>query len=97
MSLGMIGRKAGMTRIFDSSGISVPVTVIALGPNIITQIKTLEKDGYEAVQISYGSKRESKLSKPLVGHYKKNSINPGEGLIEFRINQGELDNLKVGQ
>ena len=93
----MIGRKAGMTRIFDSSGISVPVTVIALGPNIITQIKTLEKDGYEAVQISYGSKRESKLSKPLVGHYKKNSINPGEGLIEFRINQGELDNLKVGQ
>jgi len=86
-----------MTRIFDSSGISVPVTVIALGPNIITQIKTLEKDGYEAVQISYGSKRESKLSKPLVGHYKKNSINPGEGLIEFRINQGELDNLKVGQ
>ena len=97
MSLGMIGRKAGMTRIFDSSGISVPVTVIALGPNIITQIKTLEKDGYEAVQISYGSKRESKLSKPLLGHYKKNSINPGEGLIEFRINQGELDNLKVGQ
>ena len=97
MSLGMIGRKAGMTRIFDSSGISVPVTVIALGPNIITQIKTLEKDGYEAVQISYGSKRESKLSKPLAGHYKKNSINPGEGLIEFRINQGELDNLKVGQ
>ena len=97
MSLGMIGRKAGMTRIFDSSGISVPVTVIALGPNIITQIKTLEKDGYEAVQISYGSKRESKLSKPLVGHYKKNSVNPGEGLIEFRINQGELDNLKVGQ
>ena len=97
MSLGMIGRKAGMTRIFDSSGISVPVTVIALGPNIITQIKTLEKDGYEAVQISYGSKRESKLSKPLVGQYKKNSINPGEGLIEFRINQGELDNLKVGQ
>ena len=97
MSLGMIGRKAGMTRIFDSSGISVPVTAISLGPNIITQIKTLEKDGYEAVQISYGSKKENKLSKPLLGHYKKNSLNPGEGLVEFRLNEGELDNLKVGQ
>ncbi len=97
MSLGMIGRKAGMTRIFDSSGISVPVTVIALGPNVITQIKTLEKDGYEAVQVAYGSKRESKLSKPLLGHYKKNSLNPGEGLVEFRLNQGELEDLKVGQ
>lgn len=97
MSLGMIGRKAGMTRVFDSSGISVPVTVIALGPNVITQIKTLEKDGYEAVQVSYGSKRESKLSKPLLGHYKKNSLNPGEGLAEFRLNQGELEDLKVGQ
>ena len=97
MSLGMIGRKAGMTRIFDSSGISVPVTAIALGPNIITQIKTIEKDGYEAVQISYGSKKENKLSKPLLGHYKKNSLNPGEGLVEFRLNDGELDNLKIGE
>ena len=97
MSLGMIGRKAGMTRIFDSSGISVPVTAIALGPNIITQIKTIETDGYEAVQISYGSKKENKLSKPLLGHYKKNSLNPGEGLVEFRLNHGELDNLKIGQ
>ena len=97
MSLGMIGRKAGMTRIFDSSGISVPVTVISLGSNVITQIKTLEKDGYEAVQVSYGSKKESKLSKPLLGHYKKNSLNPGEGLVEFRLNQGELEDLKVGQ
>jgi len=97
MSLGMVGRKAGMTRIFDSSGISVPVTAIALGPNIITQIKTIEKDGYEAVQISYGSKKENKLSKPLLGHYKKNSLNPGEGLVEFRLNDGELDNLKIGE
>ena len=97
MSLGMIGRKAGMTRIFDSSGISVPVTVIALGPNIITQIKTLERDGYEAVQISYGLKKESKLPKPLLGHYKKNSLTPGEGLIEFRLNKSELENLEIGQ
>ena len=97
MSLGMVGRKAGMTRIFDSSGISVPVTAIALGPNIITQIKTIEKDGYEAVQISYGSKKENKLSKPLLGHYKKKSLNPGEGLVEFRLNHGELDNLKIGE
>ncbi len=97
MSLGMIGRKAGMTRIFDSSGISVPVTAIALGSNIITQIKTLDKDGYEAVQISYGSKKESKLSKPLLGHYKKSSLQPGEGLVEFRLNRGEIENLKIGQ
>ena len=67
MSLGMIGQKAGMTRIFDSAGISVPVTVISVTPNQITQIKTLDTDGYKAVQVSYGVKKESKTNAPTPG------------------------------
>ena len=76
MSLGMIGQKAGMTRIFDSTGISVPVTAISVTPNQITQIKTLETDGYKAVQVSYGQKKESKVNKAILGHYKKASTVP---------------------
>ena len=77
MSLGMIGQKAGMTRIFDSTGISVPVTAISVTPNQITQIKTLETDGYKAVQVSYGQKKESKVNQAILGHYKKASATPG--------------------
>ena len=97
MSLGMIGQKAGMTRIFDSTGISVPVTAISVTPNQITQIKTLETDGYKAVQVSYGQKKESKVSKAILGHYKKASATPGKGLMEFRLNDKEIDGLEVGK
>jgi large subunit ribosomal protein L3 len=97
MSLGMIGQKAGMTRIFDSTGISVPVTAISVTPNQITQIKTLETDGYKAVQVSYGQKKESKVSKAILGHYKKASAAPGKGLMEFRLNDKEIDGLEVGK
>jgi large subunit ribosomal protein L3 len=97
MSLGMIGQKAGMTRIFDSTGISVPVTAISVTPNQITQIKTLETDGYKAVQVSYGQKKESKVNKAILGHYKKASAVPGKGLMEFRLNDKEIDGLEVGK
>ena len=93
----MIGQKAGMTRIFDSTGISVPVTAISVTPNQITQIKTLETDGYKAVQVSYGQKKESKVNKAILGHYKKASTVPGKGLMEFRLNDKEIDGLEVGK
>ncbi len=79
MSLGMIGKKAGMTRIFDSSGISVPVTAIKCFPKtILLKIKTIDKDGYKAVQLSYGQKKESRVNKAVLGHYKKSSVSPGK-------------------
>ena len=86
-----------MTRIFDSTGISVPVTVISVTPNQITQIKTLDTDGYKAVQVSYGIKKESKINKAVLGHYKKASVKPGKGLMEFRLNDKDFDGLEVGK
>ena len=97
MSLGMIGQKAGMTRIFDSTGVSIPVTVISLSPNTITQIKTDEKDGYQAVQVSYGKSSEKRANKAIFGHYKKSSLTPGKGLIEFRIEDDDLNNFEIGK
>ena len=97
MSLGMIGQKAGMTRIFDSTGVSIPVTVISLSPNTITQIKTDEKDGYKAVQVSYGKSSEKRVNKAIFGHYKKSSLTPGKGLIEFRIEDDDLNNFEIGK
>ena len=97
MSMGIIGQKAGMTRIFDSTGISVPVTAISVSPTHITQIKTLEKDGYKAVQVSYGQKKESKVNKAVLGHYKKAAVSPGKGLMEFRLNDKEMEGLEIGK
>jgi len=95
--MGIIGQKAGMTRIFDSTGISVPVTAISVSPTQITQIKTLEKDGYKAVQVSYGQKKESKVNKAVLGHYKKAAVSPGKGLMEFRLNDKEMEGLEIGK
>ena len=97
MSLGIIGQKAGMTRVFDSSGISVPVTAINVSPNTITQIKTLEKDGYQAIQVSFGQKKESRTNKAILGHYKKASTTPGKILTEFRLNDKEIEGLELGK
>ena len=97
MSLGMVGQKAGMTRVFDSSGVSVPVTAINVSPNTITQIKTLEKDGYQAIQVSFGQKKESRTNKAVLGHYKKASITPGKVLTEFRLNDKEIEGLELGK
>lgn len=85
MSLGLVGRKSGMTRIFTEEGTSVPVTVVEVQPNRVTQIKTMETDGYNAVQVTTGNKKASRVSKALAGHFSKASTEAGDGLWEFRI------------
>jgi len=91
MSLGLIGQKVGMTRVFQEDGKSVPVTVVAVDPNRVTQVKTAATDGYEAVQVTMGSRRASRVTKPLTGHYAKAKVAPGLGLWEFRAEAGELE------
>ena len=76
-----------MTRVFDESGISIPVTVINIDSNRISQIKTNERDGYSAIQVAYGNQKENRLSKPLLGHYKKSNIQPARGQVEFRVKE----------
>ena len=92
MSIGLVGRKSGMTRVFTEDGSSVPVTVLEIQPNRVTQIKTLETDGYSAVQVTMGSRRGSRVSKALAGHFAKAKTEAGEGLWEFRTeDQVELE------
>ena len=86
MSLGLVGRKVGMTRVFTDDGISIPVTVLEVVPNRVTQIKTNETDGYQAVQIAYGNAKPSKLNKAITGHYAKAAKEAGVGLKEFKLN-----------
>ena len=86
MSLGLVGRKVGMTRVFTDDGISIPVTVLEVVPNRVTQIKTIENDGYQAVQVAYGSVKPSKLNKATTGHYAKAAKEAGVGLKEFKLN-----------
>ena len=91
MSLGLIGKKVGMTRVFNKeTGAMVPVTVIDVTGNAFAQVKTPEKDGYAAVQVAYGSKKESRLSRPVAGHYKKLGLEPAELLREFRVDAADL-------
>src|SRR3990167_5841166 len=94
MTIGLLGKKCGMTRVFTEDGVSVPVTVIEVLPNRVTQIKTLENDGYNAVQVTTGIAKRSRVKKPLAGHYAKAGIEPGKGLWEFRVNT--TDNLTLG-
>ncbi|MBX2846751.1 MAG: 50S ribosomal protein L3 [Acidiferrobacterales bacterium] len=85
MSLGLIGQKIGMTRVFQEDGRSVPVTVVEVAPNRVTQVKTLETDGYEAVQVATGERKANRVSKALAGHYAKANVAPGTRLAEFRV------------
>jgi large subunit ribosomal protein L3 len=96
MTIGLVGRKVGMTRIFTNDGETLPVTVLDVSDNRVTQIKTLEKDGYTAVQVAFGKRRASRVSKPLAGHLAKAAVEAGHTLREFRAPAGELANLKVG-
>src|SRR5688572_27896180 len=96
MSIGLVGRKAGMTRVFTADGASVPVTLIEATPNRITQVKTTETDGYDAVQVTVGSKRAGLVNKPLAGHYAKAKVEAGRGLYEFRVEAGEAAKFEVG-
>jgi len=96
MTIGVIGRKAGMTRVFTEEGASIPVTVIQVEPNMVTQVKTLDSDGYRAVQVTTGSRRPSRVNKAATGHFAKASVEPGRGLWEFRLNEGEGEDLETG-
>jgi large subunit ribosomal protein L3 len=106
MSIGLVGRKSGMTRIFTAEGTSVPVTVVEVQPNRVTQVKTPDVDGYSAIQVTTGSRRSSRVSKGMAGHFAKASCEAGSGLWEFRtadtaeIEAGseiKVDQFEVGQ
>ena len=98
MSLGLIGKKQGMTRFFTEEGGSLPVTVISVDINTVIQIKTLDKDGYNSVQVTTGQKKEKHINKSALGHFKKSSVLPGEGLWEFPIEENNvIEELEVGQ
>lgn len=94
MTIGLVGRKCGMTRIFDEAGNSIPVSVVHVTPNRVTQIKNETQDGYNAVQLTYGDKKTSKLNKSQVGQFSKAKVNAGEGLIEYRLDS--LDSIELG-
>ena len=96
MAIGLVGRKCGMTRIFTEAGVSVPVTVIEVDPNRITQIKTLESDGYQAVQVTTGERRASRVTKAMAGHFGKAEVAAGRGVWEFRVGAEELASYQVG-
>jgi large subunit ribosomal protein L3 len=96
MSIGLVGKKCGMTRIFTEAGESIPVTLIEATPNRITQVKTVESDGYSAVQVAVGTKRAALVNKPLAGHYAKAKVEAGRGLWEFRVDAKDLGNYQVG-
>jgi large subunit ribosomal protein L3 len=96
MTLGLVGRKVGMTRIFTDDGSTLPVTVLDVSDNRITQIKTPEKDGYSAVQVAFGQRRASRVRKPLAGHLAKAAVEAGRLLKEFRADAKALESLKVG-
>ena len=94
MTMGLVGRKCGMTRIFTDDGVSIPVTVIEAQPNRITQVKTVEADGYRALQVSAGSRKASRVSKPQAGHFAKAKTGAGDLLTEFRLDadvEGEFE------
>jgi len=106
MSIGLVGLKSGMTRIFTEEGNSVPVTVVEVRPNRVTQIKTAESDGYSAIQVTTGARKASRVSKAVAGHYAKAQTEAGDGLWEFRTTELEeielgseikVDQFKVGQ
>ena len=96
MSIGIIGRKVGMTRVFNETGAMVPVTVLEVAANRVTQVKNADKDGYRAVQVTTGSRRPNRVSKAAAGHYGKASVEPGRGLWEFRLEGGEGEELAPG-
>ncbi len=96
MALGLVGKKVGMSRVFSADGSAVPVTVFEVGPNRIAQVKTADNDGYRAVQVTIGTRRPSRVTKPLAGHFAKAGVAAGRGLWEFRLDAGEGDSLQPG-
>jgi large subunit ribosomal protein L3 len=96
MSLGLVGRKVGMTRVFTDDGETIPVTVLDVSNNRVTQIKTPAADGYAAVQVAFGKRRASRVSKPAAGHLAKAGVEAGHVLREFRVTADQLANFKAG-
>lgn len=97
MSVGIVGRKAGMTRIFNEEGVSIPVTVIEVENNRITQVKNEQADGYRALQVTWGARRASRVNKSAVGHFAKAGVEAGRGMREFRLGAADGDEFEVGQ
>jgi large subunit ribosomal protein L3 len=96
MSIGLVGRKVGMTRIFTDDGDSVPVTVVDVSNNRVAQVKSVERDGYSAVQVAFGSRRASRVIKPAAGHFAKAGVQAGTALKEFRLAAPAGDDIKPG-
>ena len=96
MTIGLVGRKCGMTRVFTDAGESVPVTVVEVLANRVTQVKGEDADGYRAIQVTWGKKRPQLLSKALAGHYAKAKVEPGRSLVEFRLAAGEGADVQAG-
>lgn len=96
MAIGLVGRKVGMTRIFTEDGVSIPVTVIEATPNRVTAVKSQETDGYSALQVTAGTVKASRLSKPEAGHFAKVGVEAGRGLWEFRLTDNESNDIQVG-
>jgi large subunit ribosomal protein L3 len=96
MSIGLVGKKCGMTRIFTEAGESIPVTLIEATPNRITQIKTVETDGYTAIQVTAGTKRAALVTKPHAGHFAKAKVEAGSGLWEFRVDAKDVGKYSIG-
>jgi large subunit ribosomal protein L3 len=94
--LGLLGRKVGMTRIFTADGVSVPVTVLDVANNRVTQVRTVDADGYSAIQVAYGRRRTSRLAKPLAGHFARAGVEAGEVLREFRVDAARAGEFKAG-
>ena len=96
MSLGLVGKKVGMTRVFTEAGVSVPVTVVHAPANRITQVRTSDADGYHAVQVTYGEKKASRINKATAGQFAKNGVAAGRGLREFRLEKDVPESLQIG-
>ncbi|WP_018953726.1 50S ribosomal protein L3 [Thioalkalivibrio sulfidiphilus] len=96
MAIGLVGRKLGMTRVFTEDGASLPVTVIEVDPNRVTQVKTEERDGYRALQVTAGARKASRVTKPRAGHFAKAGVSAGRGLWEFRLDGDQGAEIEVG-
>lgn len=96
MTMGLLGRKCGMTRVFTDDGLSIPVTVIEAQPNRVTQVKTVETDGYCALQMSAGTVKPSRVSRPRAGHFARAKVEAGDTLVEFRVTDDEAADVAIG-
>ena len=96
MALGLVGTKCGMTRVFTEDGESIPVTVVEVQPNRVAQVKTVEADGYTAVQLTTGTRRATRVTKPMAGHFAKAGVEAGRGVWEMRVEPGDVEGIQPG-